>query len=252
MRTVLHVLGLTLLFAGVGCMHPERTKGLIGPMEARLTGVVQESSTSPGHYALADGRRTRIKGTPLHGEIEVGALLETEQYLRLKLSRWVEHKDYNYQLVFGPTPDTSETAFGRVLNQEPSFYLGSGWALFWGLYPMGYTNYTEWGVDHSSVLTQTVDETMDRVYLLEGSNLEVRCRGYLSIPPKTISTVPAGSKGMYIEITRDGAGSGCSMTDPRPVNNPADGPDVEEFVGKVTRIAKEGEWPGIPGVWPEP
>lgn len=250
-----------LLASMFGCFKPAPPSyPITGALTAELTGIIAEEVSTNGlgtptaRYGNADGARTTIDTKSIRVSLVDGELLNTNQYPRVEISRLVAGKSHHYEVVFGPNFGASLRADGQVTTEAdgtPCFLVDNGWAIFWGRFPMPYTNLVNASSTTTTILVRDVSPTLHQVFMLHGSQVDVECKIGTSKEP--IISLGYKEKGMYVEVTSGSAG--CNVGDPKNVfdrNDDTGDPndiEIEDFVKKAVTIAKAAGLPAsdVPG-----
>ena len=144
----------------------------------------------------------------------------------------------NYWVLFGPNPGSKNPATGGRHNSRTTFDVASGYALYWGVWPIGTDGVEDTSADGTTFVTQS-DGQIHRSYLLSnhtGRPVHVYLTGTEPASGK-IMTVP----GTYIEVIYPPQRTGkLTLSDPRKTDAP---PETRDFIAAVKAAALAAGFP---------
>jgi hypothetical protein len=133
----------------------------------------------------------------------------------------------DYWVLFGPRPGSKTPAIGGRHNSRTTFAVGDGYALYWGLWPIGTDGTEDTSADGTTFVIQSDGNHLHRSFLLSnptGKPVHVYLTGTDPNLGKVL-TVP----GTYIEVLYNERGT-PSLSDPRQTEA---NPETASFIKAV-------------------
>ncbi len=180
-----------------------------------ITGAVIKESSSGKHTAV-DLREIRINEKGHTIPIPTNKLIVTPIILEVEMKTFDFAFDQSFTALIGPRAP-SNTAEFRVLNSpDLKFYVASGWAFFWGRWPIIRTQYVLIGPESTTIITEK-DGDIDRIFYVQdsssGSKFELEC---VDPAGTTLSAFTTISPGEYVEVKYDTTTKKCELLNGTP------------------------------------
>ncbi len=236
----------SLLCAGVplGC----ESARLGGRLYSNVTGVAKESP--PGNFVFTEFSSASLDGKPLRLPLEPYRRLRMKQMARVDLSQLTPEGNADFSVLFGPSftvPGASVD--GWIHTSRPRFDISGdgGWAYVARIWPWAALPWVSAQAIGSKFILQIVDGTRQRVFFLEGTEINIKCEiGTVHETAKWELLLPLTSKlPCYVDVLRNSAG-GCDfdppsvggiISNPRPVLDITTPLSVKEFYDRVIAAA---------------
>jgi hypothetical protein len=234
MNRTAYILMSCVVVATVGCRGPSLIRS--GPPSVLLSGIVAESKSVPGRFALADFGRSRYDRALIVRPVGPHKNFETHQAMKIKIQQQSASAHHDYMVILGADLDplNTEPAAGKLLNSEPRFYLETGWALMSGSAIRLESTWVRGGAEGTTIVVEVVDETMQRVYLLKeniaSAYIELTCKDVTGPPDR----IDYGENGRYVEIDAN-----CMISAPMDIDGD---PVAEPFIDTLKKIAEAAGW----------
>jgi hypothetical protein len=115
--------------------------------------------------------------------------ITTQGLKRIEVDYLEGEELYQYQMLLGAHPGTSETAACTYHMSIPTFEVTLGWAYMAGRKPMGETPHVSAETDGTTIVVQTRADGVERIYLLNRNiwvteKADVKIKGSTSEPTK--------------------------------------------------------------------
>ncbi len=142
----------------------------------------------------------------------------------------------DFWVLFGPNPGTKGPALGGRHNSRTTFTVADGYALYWGLWPIGTDGTEDTSADGTTFVIQCQGK-IHRSFLLKnptGRPVHVNLTGGDPRKGKTMT-----EKGHYIEVLFDQAGR-PSLSDAKETDA---NPETRDFIAAVKKAAIANGFP---------
>lgn len=229
---------LVLLLIGVIGCDPASP---LGSQRFRVVGMaVQVLPAPPVAFVCCDLSEITLRDESLVREIDLdtGDLIETERIVHLRARELRSGVFFNYGVLMGPNPDSSDSVSGWFENSDTTAALLSpGWVYADGENTRTKSDWVSTATRGSAVVLQIVSSTLQRVFFLDGVQVIVSCN-------ENNSTSILNEEDTYINITYDPLLPGCVFSPPIDLDEtgatpgvPATPVDAQEFIDYVRTAA---------------
>jgi len=233
MRGTLIILGVLLtVFAsgcrGANCKHSQLSHHKCRPLAAAAPTYNIKGMVAPvgSDFAFADFETSLTNGSTFGTTLGLGSgeILETDQYLKLTLSR--PHMGY-FSAVFGP-PLGGPRAQVEVAA-DAWIELLSGWALVWGRYPRVRTNWVSADAAGTTYVAQLVSINEVNFFYIGGTyTVDIKCK-------ESDVRAALGPAMLYAKATL--SGNVCSITTQATIPN-----SFTAFIERARKIGTAAKW----------
>ena len=218
---------LTLLLIGVIGCDPASP---LGSQRFKVVGMAEVYSVPPPNYAFVCCNLNEIalrdESLVRAIDIDTGDLIETEKIVQLSAREIRSGVFFDYGVLMGPNPGSSDSVLGWFENSDTTMALHSpGWVYVEGQNTRAKSDWVSAATRGSAIVLQIVTSSLQRVFFLEGLQLTVTCN-------QTNTTSTLSTPLTYIDVTD--TGSGCGFSAPILISAT---PDAQDFINYVTAAA---------------
>ena len=191
-----------------------------------LTGCTE---CGPVRLGTGHSRDGAVIDSHMAAYIPSGAAVTTNDKLLFHIAD--EQPRADYWVLLSPNPGSKSPARGGRHNSRTTFTVNDGYALYWGLWPIGTDGTEDTSADGTTFVIQSDGNRLHRSFLLSNPTGKP-VRVYLTGTDPKLGRVLT-QPGTYIEVVYDRAGKiGLSQ----PLKTDAN-PDTRAFIAAVKRDA---------------
>lgn len=222
---------LALILIGViGCT----TGSQVGRQRFKVVGTALEypvPPTVPPTFGFVcsdlDEIAVRDRSVVRSINIDAGDLIESESIVKLSARQRKAGVFFNYGVLMGPNPLSGTSVSGWFENSDPTIRLASeGWVYLEGEQLRARTTWVSTPARGSAIVLQIVSSTLQRVFFLDGVQVDITRDNCPPIPPLNVV-------GTYVNIE-----PACAISAPLLLDVPGTTPpDVQGFIDYVRTAA---------------